>query len=457
MTTELDTLEDELSSLADTGVKKALERGCEEAEMFISHVDSLVVAIHTGLIEAREGASPGIGVRVVKDGKVGFAATSGIDETKLESTITEALNVAKIRPIDPKFKHLVDPISRSSKDGVIDDAILELSNTEALKEVNNLTEAAFEFDKRIRSLEGGIGVQKGAVAVANSRGVFGSSKLASIEGGLYCIAIDQGKQKTGVEEICSREFPDFTEAVPKAAGLAVKMLDAKPLGKSLKTTTIWENMAIKDMMKTMISTASSATNVQEGRSYFKGKINQKVASEEVTIIDDGQLPEGLLTFKTDTEGVPCQKTTLIEKGVLRSFLYDSYAAIQENRESTGNANREWPEPFLNTPNVSTSNLVLKTGKDDLEALIQEVDEGVLVTGMVMGVGHSNRITGEFSVVAPNAFLVENGEVTYPLEPVTIAGNFFHSLKRITKVGSDPKITPAGKIPSLVIEDLTISG
>jgi len=91
---------------------------------------------------------------------------------------------------------------------------------------------------------------------------------------------------------------------------------AKPLGESLKTTTIWENVAIGPMLRAMLSSASSATNVQEGKSYFKGKMKEKIASDEVTIFDDGQLPEGPLTFKTDTDGVPCQKTTLMEKGVL---------------------------------------------------------------------------------------------------------------------------------------------
>ena len=260
-----------------------------------------------------------------------------------------------------------------------------------------------------------------------------------------------------MEPLSSRQLPDFSNGAPKAVDRAIKILEAKPLGKTLKTSTIWENIAIGEMLKAMLSSASSATNVQEGRSYFKGKINEKIASDEVTIFDDGQLPEGLLTFKTDTEGIPCQKTTLIEKGVLRNYIYDSYAALQENKESTGNANRQWPEPFLTTPNVSTSNLVLKPGTSDLDGLIAEVDEGILVTGMVMGAGHANRITEAFSVVAPNAFFVKNGEIRYALEPVTIAGNFFHSLKRITKVGSDWQIMSVGRIPSLIIEDLTISG
>lgn len=101
--------------------------------------------------------------------------------------------------------------------------------------------------------------------------------------------------------------------------------------------------------------------------------------------------------------------------------------------------------------------MLKPGTSNLDRLIGEVDKGILVTGMVMGAGHANRITGEFSVVAPNAFLVKNGEIEYALEPLTIAGNFFNSLKKIARVGSDSQIMSVGKISSLIIDDLTISG
>ena len=457
MTIDLDLLADELSSLADLGVKKARTKGAEEAEVFLSNIESLTILIRSGILQARQGASLGTGVRVVVDEKVGFAAASGIGEAQIESTVQEAIDVAKIRPLDPKFRHLADPVTRPSKDGIIEDALLEFSDADALKEVSTLAKTAFEYDKRVKSMSGGVGTRRGAFAVANSRGIADCSKGALIGGGVYCIAIEQGKQKTGSESLDSRKLVDFSDVGSKAAERAVKMLEAKPLGKSFRTTTIWESVAISELLKNMLSSASNARNVQEGKSFFKEKLNKKVANDVVTIVDDGQLPEGLLTFKTDTEGIPCQSSLLIEKGILRNYIYDSYAALQESKQSTGNAGREWPEPFLTTPNVSTSNLVLRSGTKDLNGLIAEVDEGVLITESVMGALHANRITGEFSVVAPNAFLVKNGEIDNPLEPVTIAGNFFHSLKKVREVGSDYRIMSVGKIPSLIIEDLTVSG
>lgn len=457
MTVDLDRISDELSSLADLGVKKAKVKGAEESEVFISNIDTLSISIKTNVVEARQGISLGLGIRVVLNGKVGFAATSGIEEKKIDRTIQEAIDVARIRPLDPKFTHLADPISIPSRDGIIDNKVLEFSETDALEEVNTLSKTAFEYDKRVKALFGGVGVQKGVFAVANSRGIADFSMGAFMGGGVYLTAIDNGKQKTGSESIDSRKLADFHEVGSKAAQRAIRMLESKPLGKSFRTTVVWENVAISPLLKGMLNAASSARNVQEGKSFFKGKLGQRVASDVFTVVDDGQLPEGLLTFKTDSEGIPSQTTTLLEEGALKNYIYDSYSALQENRRSTGNAGRGWPEPFLSTPNVLTSNLVLKSGKKDLDGLISGVGEGVLVTDFIMGAGHANVITGEFSVVAPNAFMIENGEVKRPLEPLTIAGNFFHSLKNIEQVGSDSRITSIGKIPSLIIKDLTVSG
>lgn len=457
MAVDFDSLQSKLLALADFGVKKALEKGAEEVEAFVSYADILSIIIKKAMIEARQGAPCGIGVRVVVDGKVGFAATSGTDQAKFGQVAEEAVTVARIRPLDPDFKHFPNPVTRFSRDGIIDDRVIGFSAKEALKEVDMLAKTAFERDKRIKSLEGSVEVGRGAYAVANSRGITASTKGCYMGASIYCIAVKNGKQKTGEEFLLSRELADLTEIGTKAADRAVKMLNARPLGKSLKTTTLWENKSIGYLLGYMLQTASNARNVQEGKSYFKGKIGEKVASDIVTIVDDGQLPEGFSTQKIDAEGIPMQTTTLMENGVLKTHLYDSYAALKENKESSGNAKRALPEPFLQTPTVSTTNLVLRPGGKKFEELIAEVDEGVLITDMVMGVGHANTITGEFSVVAPSSYLIEKGEIVTPLEPITVAGNFFHALKMVREVGCDTRLLEIGKIPSIVIRDLTVSG
>jgi PmbA protein len=444
-------------TLADSGVKKALTKGAEEAEAFVSYADIISIILNKNIVEARQGAPCGLGVRIVADGKVGFAATSGIDEAQMLQTVGEATEVARIRPPDPDFKHLPDHITRSSRTGIIDDHVIGFSEKDALNGVKTIAETAFEHHKQIKSLMAFMEVGRTCFAIANSRGVADSTKGAYLYVSIDCIAVNNGKQKSASEFLVSRTLEDFSEIGKKAADHAVKMLESKPLGKSARTTTVWKNVAIEELLKNMLQTASNARNVQEGKSYFKGKTNEKVASDTVTIVDDGQLPEGLATHKIDAEGVPMRTTIIIENGILKSYLYDNYSALREDKQSSGNAKRDWPEPFIQTPTASTTNLIVKPGRKKLEELIATVDEGVLITDNVMGALHANTITGDFSVVAPNAFLIKKGEVKNPLEPITIAGNFFLALKKVRETGSDTRLLESGKIPSITIEDLTVSG
>ena len=278
MTGDLDRIVDELSSLAELGVRKAKAKGAEESEAFVSNINTLSINVKTGIVVARQGSSLGVGIRVVLGKKVGFAATSGLDEAKIERTTQEAIEVAKIRPLDPKFNHLADAVKIPSKDGIIDNKVLGLSEADALKEVRKLSKTAFEYDKRIKALFGGVVVQKGAFAVANSRGVVGCSKGAGVGGGVYLTAIEQGKQKTGAESIDTRKLVDFSDVGSKAAQRAIKMLKSKPLKKSFRTTIVWENIAIAPLLQYMLNEASNARNVNEGKSFFKDKLGQKVAS-----------------------------------------------------------------------------------------------------------------------------------------------------------------------------------
>lgn len=464
---DLNHLQNELLALADLGVKKALEKGAEEAEVFISCADLISISVSNAVSHARRGTPAGMGIRVVTHGKVGFAAASGISEKRIESIAEEALTAAKLSPLDPHFKHLPAPVTRASKDGVIDDRVIEFSWDNAIDVIDEVVKTAFEYDKRVKSVEGCVWSQKRVFAVVNSRGVADSSKGVYMGAFFECVAAEHGKEKNGNEFLFSRDHLDLSQIGVNVAERAVKMLKAKPFRKSMKTTTVWENVSVghhivreAGLLKLMLSNASNARNVQEGKSPFEGKIGEKVASQAVTIFDDGQLPEGIATTKIDAEGIPTQTTTLIDKGVLKTFLYDSYAAFREGKESTGNAVRLWSEsaePFLNQPEVSTTNIVVKPGTKNLEELVREVDEGILITDLVMGVPNSNQITGDFSCVSRNAFLIKKGEILNPLEPVTVAGNFFQALKKVREVGCDARLLPSGKIPSMILEDLTVSG
>lgn len=192
--------------------------------------------------------------------------------------------------------------------------------------------------------------------------------------------------------------------------------------------------ALEELFTYTLFLALSAENVHRGKSPYVGKIDQKVASEKLTIIDDGTLPQGLITRKMDDEGVPMQRKILIEKGILKGFLYDNYYAKIEGKESTGNAFRRGGASDL--PSIQPTNFIVCEGDYSNQEIIQETKFGLFVDGF-QGAHSSNPETGEFSVVATPAWIVKNGELT-AVRGVMLAGNVYELLKKIVAIGKEKK-------------------
>jgi len=197
----------------------------------------------------------------------------------------------------------------------------------------------------------------------------------------------------------------------------------------------------------------SARSVQEGRSALSGKLGENVAWKKLNVFDDSWMSDGLNTVKYDAEGIPTTVKPIIERGILRSYLHNSYTAHLEGKTSTGNAVRSG-EGYLQTPRIAPINYYMEPSSKSLEELKSTINEGLLVRYSLMGVGHSNFVSGNFSVVATNAFYLKNKEIVYPLYPITIAGNAYNALNEIIEVGSDLRLSIIGKTPSVLVSNLT---
>jgi PmbA protein len=193
--------------------------------------------------------------------------------------------------------------------------------------------------------------------------------------------------------------------------------------------------------------------VQRNQSALKGKIGEKVASENVTIHDDGLFSGGLHTWKFDGEGVPQQKTPIVEKGILRNFLYDNYTAKKEGKESTGNAARAG---YLSTPSLEATNFHFMPGTKSPEELINNVDDGLLVY-YLQGAHSSNPASGEFSVVATPAWKIKNGEIAYATKGAMLAGNVFQILKSISALADNERKIAQLVAPWVLVENVKVIG
>jgi PmbA protein len=226
------------------------------------------------------------------------------------------------------------------------------------------------------------------------------------------------------------------------------MLGAKKV-KSQKVPVIFDPMMAASFVGNVAS-AASGDAIYKKSSVFASRLNKKVAAGEVTLLDDGLLKRGLGTSPFDGEGVATRRTPIVEKGMLRNFLYDSFTARKAGARTTGNASRG----YSSLPHIGFNNLYLEPGEASPEELIKDVKNGFYVTAML---GHgANVVTGEYSRGA-NGLWIENGELTVPVQEVTVAGNMLEMMESIDGIGSDLTFRGSVGAPTVRFAELTVSG
>lgn len=448
---------EELLSSAEETVRFALKSGAAEAEAFVYQGLTTNISIERGQIaKSLRIIDRGIGIRVIINKAVGFSYTNILgDKNAIEEVVSKALSSAKASKPDKNWQTLPkQKPSVSLVQNTYDHRIVELHSEDLVKAASLMLDSAIATDKRIFPIEGGIGASYLSKAVANSHDIANAEEGTIIECSLATI----GQQGSEVTPVCfefnaERNYNIDPEWVGKeAARLAASALKAKKVDTETMSV-IFAQVGFQELLYFTLINAVKADFVQRNQSAFKDKIGEKVASEIVTVFDDGLLQGGLRTSKFDGEGVPQQKTTIIENGILCNFIYDNYTARKEGKESTGNATRAG---YLSTPNIEATNFHFMPGKKSPEELISEVKKGLLVYSL-QGAHSSNPASGEFSVVATPAWKIENGEIVHATKGVMLAGNIFQVLKNISALANNER--KAGQIvaPWILVENVRVIG
>ena len=201
----------------------------------------------------------------------------------------------------------------------------------------------------------------------------------------------------------------------------------------------------------------SAEAVQKNLSLLKGKLNEKIASDKFTLIDDPYMEDGLASKSFDGEGVACKYKRVIDKGVLKTYFHNLKTAKKDGVETTGNASKG---SYKSSIGISPSNFYVEKGERELNEMVADLDKGILITELQGLHSGLNSISGDFSLAALG-YLIESGKISRPLEQITVSGNYFEMLKNIEETGSDLKFgLPGGAYigsPSLKIKKLSIAG
>jgi PmbA protein len=463
---EYENLKDGLLSAADTGLKYARSVDKDaEFELYLFYQNNTSVNIKQGVVEATDGVVNGNAVRVAKNKRVSFASSSGISAERIKQSISEAVASLKSASFtDARFKGFCEP-KKPGREGTFTSKILDLSKENLIEYARSLVKAGKEFDERILVAEGNCSAEWGGFAVGNTLGLQQASRSASNSCTVSCMAAKNEERRVAYEYDVTRERLINTETLgEKAAQKAVSLLGARRLDKTTVLPTIWEPIAAAAYVAASLGQSTSGRAVVEGLSPIADKIGKELANSNLTVIDDGQNPSSINTEAIDAEGHPQQRNIIIEKGRLRQFMFDTYYSRIYGTESTGNCSRGGgvfgPSlPYEASPTISPKSVEVQPGSRGIDDLISSIDgQAILIVDVPLGIFHISISTGEFSAVAQSAFLVQNGEKKWPLQPVSVSGNFYRGFKQLVEVGNDLKKTPFSvETPSLIFNGFSIVG
>jgi PmbA protein len=447
----------ELDRAAELAVEAALASGAVEADAWCEESVSLTVRAYAGAVEnLTEAGGRGVGVRAFVDGRSGYGYGSDLSEAGIESVARAASETAAVTEPD---EHAGLPQRFGAAEvGSLVASELERWSTERKVELALAVErAARERDPLISNVEDTVYSDgRSRVVLANSNGFSASYEQTESYAYAYAFAGEGEDLMTGLGMNAGRSPAELDpEAIGREAADRALSLHGARQPKTRRCPVVLDPYVAASFVS-IIGGTLSARAVQRGRSPFAGKEGERVAGTVVRLTDDGLDPEGLATAPFDGEGVPHQRTPLIEDGTLRTFLFDRYTAHVAGRDSTGNGSRA---SYRTPPSVGATNLVLEGGDASTAELIAAAGEGFYVmdvTGLHSGV---NPVSGTFSVGASGR-LISGGELGAPAREVTIASDLVSMLTAIEAISSEARWLPFGgsvKTAPVLIGEMAVGG
>lgn len=442
----------EYKALAEDLIAKCHDAGADAAEIFIESGRNLNIEVRNGEIETvQESSDRGAGVRVIVGSRLGFSHSNDMSEPSLHKAIESAVAFAK-QTTPESYNALPDDSGVTEVKALYDPEIAKISMDEKIRLAKQVESEAMK-DRRITK-SAGASYSEGETSyfLVNSHGLSKSYRsTVCVFGG--SVVAEKGDQKSSGGEYCARRFfsdlKSVNEVAEKAAEDAYSMLDPRMV-RTQKCPVVFD----PDVARAILGGIHAAVNgerVLQGASFLRDMLDQSIASELLTIVDDGTRAKGLSSRPFDGEGVPTQRRVLVDKGVLKGFMYNTIAARRAGVKSTGNASRGG---FDGLPGIGAHQLYIEAGSSTPEEIIQSVENGLLLKG-VTGYG-INAVNGNFSGGA-SGFWIKNGRIAFPVKGLTIAGTADEMLNSIDMVGNDLDLNRNFTGPTFRIREMQIGG
>jgi len=443
-------------ALAEWLLSEARACGASAAEVLLVSGESIAAGVRKGEVEKlKSSRERRLGIRVFTGQSSATASTAEFERESLAAFIANTVAMARLTAPDPASglpdprlhpQHWPDLELSDPKHGIV-------NADEALKLARAAEKAALGADPRIKNSEGAeFSSGLYAIQFANSQGFGGGYAGTSFNLGAAPIAqSDDGKMQQGYWSTSARHFDSLEDAEAvgrEAARRALRRLGARKI-KTTRAPVVFEPEMAAGLLRSLAG-AASGPSLYKGASFLANRLDTQVAAAGVTIVDDARMPARLGSKPFDGEGLATNRKNLVEGGVLKTYLLDCYSARKLKLQPTGNASRGVGE----TPGVGTTNLYLEPGAHTPEAIIGTIKNGLYVTELI-GFG-VNAVTGDYSRGAGGLW-IENGELTYPVQEITIAGNLKEMFLGIEMIGNDLRWRSSVVSPTIKIAEMMIAG
>ena len=449
----------DLKQLAFDVVAKARRAGATDAEAVVYEGEEFGALVRLGQVETlKESGSRAVGLRVFIGQRTASTSSSDFSAESIERLVSGAVTLAKITSEDP-FAGLPDADAfgqiESDQHLYFDDVSAQ-PPAERIEVARRCEAAAMAFDTRIQNSGGGdFDTSISHKILVNSRGFVGEYRKSYCGFSASPIAHDEkGMQRdywySNSRTVSKLESPE--DIGQEAARRTLKRLGARQV-KTQSAPVVFSPEIAKSIMGSIFS-AAEGDAIYRHASFFADKLGEQVAGENITVVDDGTMVfdeiGGFGTSPFDGEGLPTRRKVIVERGILKNYVMNTYTARKLGMASTGNASRG----LAGNPGIGPGNFYLEAGTLTPEEIIADVRQGLYVTE-TMGFG-VNLVTGDYSQGASGMW-IENGEIAYPVEEITIAGNLKEMYKNVVAIGNDLVFRGASAAPTIRVEGMMVAG
>ncbi len=448
------TFED-LPEIAQSTIRQALALGATDAECTMSEGAEFSVNVRMGEVETlKEAGSRGAGLRVLIGRRMGSSYTSDLTPEGIQLMVKSAVDLAGFTTEDPHAGLPdADELGSLKADlGLFSKDVAGLAADLKIDSAKRAEAAALSFDPRITNSEGGsFDSNVGGRVFANSRGFAGAYRSSYCSISAVPVAILDGAMERDYWFTSARDFSGLEE--PESVGRIAAQRALRRLGavkvETQKVPVIFEPRTARSLLGNLFE-AVEGRSIYRSASFLAGKLGEKIADSRITLIDDGTIPGLFGSQPFDDEGVPTRRTPVIEGGVLKSYLLNTYTARKLGMKTTGNASRG----ITGNAGIGHGNFYLEAGDKSPEEILRGVKNGFFVTELI-GSG-VNIVTGDYSRGAVGIW-IKDGELTFPVSEVTIASTLQEMLNGIAEIGSDLEFRGSVSAPTIMIGEMTVAG